>query len=81
MTHTDSQHDRPAGHRTQFGIRMMMVVMLLICVAAAVYGGLIRGGADRRMFLVIGAAAPVGVMILLGLYRQVVRVLAARKRR
>ena len=81
MTHTESQHDRPAGHRAQFGIRMMMVVMLLIAVAAAVYGGLVRGGTDRLTFLVIGAAAPVGVMILLELYRKVMRMLAARKRR
>ncbi len=65
MTRSDLQHDRSSGgHGAQFGIRMMMLVTLLVCVAASVYGGLVRRGADRLTFLVIGAAAPVGVMIL-----------------
>ncbi len=45
-----------------------MMLMLLMAVMAAVFGGLQRGGVGRPTYVVLGIAAPVGVMLLLSLW-------------
>ena len=58
---------------TQFGLRWLLLIMTLLCIPLAVYGGLMRGGRQRQVFLLFAIAAPMGLMILLGLYDQFVR--------
>lgn len=59
---------RPSGPR--FGLRMIFLVTLMVAVTAATWGGLMREGPDRMKFLLFGAAAPFGVLVLVGLLHQ-----------
>lgn len=67
-------------HRAQFGMRTMMGLMLLFSVLAAVFGGMIQGGRQQQTFVVIGVAAPMGLMILISIGHQVARVLKKRRK-
>ena len=64
--------DRPP-RRPTFGLRRMMLIMVLFCVMAAMFGGLLRGGADRQLWVMLGAAAPLALMLFLGLVDQLRR--------
>ena len=68
---SDSPSPTPLGpRRGQLSLGRMMLIMSLLSVAAAVFGGLARGGARGRLLLIIGLAAPVGVMFALSLWVQ-----------
>lgn len=78
----DSQPvEAPRRVRMQFGLRLLLIATGLVCVAAAVLGGLWRGGADRKWFVILGPAAPLGVMVLLGVGTQIVRFFQRRRSR
>ncbi len=62
----DLPQDEP--RRPQFGLRALLLLMLIASVLAAILGGLLQGGARRQIFILLGIAAPVGLMILLGLF-------------
>jgi len=68
----NNDSDQPRQRRT-FGLRRMMLIMVLFCVMAAVFGGLLRGGADRQLWVLFGAAAPLALMLFLGLVDQLRR--------
>lgn len=63
---------RPGG-RFQFGLFGLMATMLLLCVPFAIWGGLLRAGkpapgsTQMFVFVLLSVAAPIGVMILIGL--------------
>jgi membrane protein DedA with SNARE-associated domain len=54
--------------------------MLLFSVLAAVLGGLIQGGRQQQTFVVIGVAAPMGVMILMSIVYQIGRLMKKRRK-
>ena len=58
---------------------MLMLVMLVMCVLAAVLGGLLKGGAQRQTFILIGIAAPFAVVVVLSLINQVSAWIRGRK--
>jgi hypothetical protein len=64
----------PGGGRFQFGMRGLMATIVLLCVPFAIWGGLLRAGKpgqgdSTRMFIfvILSVAAPIGVMMLIGL--------------
>ena len=69
----------PPGGRFQFGMFGLMAAMLLLCVPFAIWGGLLRAGkptpgsTQMFVFVLLSVAAPIGVMILIGLARSAVR--------
>lgn len=65
---------KPSGGRFQFGMRGLMATIVLLCVPFAIWGGLLRagkpepGGSTRMfIFVILSVAAPIGVMMLIGL--------------
>lgn len=45
-----------------------MLLMAAFSILAAVLGGLLAGGVQRQVFVLVSIAAPVALMILLGLF-------------
>lgn len=74
---SSEQERRPI--RIQFGMRLLLILMAMVSVAAAVLGGMLRGGPDRYIYVVLGIAAPMGVMILVSVGSQVMRYLERRR--
>ena len=48
-----------------------MLIMLVMCVLAAMLGGLLKGGAQRQTFILVGIAAPFAVVAVLSLINQI----------
>ena len=57
----------------QFSLKMALLITLVVAVPCATFGGLSREGSDRMLFLFFGAAAPFGVLLLVGLIHQLVK--------
>jgi hypothetical protein len=51
----------------QFSLRLLFLITLVTAVSAATWGGLTRPGPDRCLFIFFGAAAPFGVLVLIGI--------------
>jgi len=69
-TGTAGHSDSPESHGRTFGLARLMLIMALLSVALTVLGGLVRGGYRRPLYLMMAAAAPVGVLVIVGLLRQ-----------
>ncbi len=59
--------------KPQFGLRLMLTITCLLCVTAAVLGGLFRGGEDLELFVILAMAAPLGMLLIVGVAYQVWR--------
>jgi len=46
-----------------------MMITMVLAIGAASLGGMLRGGVDRRVFVVISCAAPVFIAVLVGVLR------------
>jgi hypothetical protein len=68
MTQPDKSPERFRGR--QFSLRAAFLFTVVIAITAAVWGGLTRDGSDRLMILVFAAAAPSGLIVLLGLWQE-----------
>ena len=58
----------PPPPRRQFSLRVAFLLTLVVAVSVAVYGGLLRDR-DREQFIFLAVAAPLGVLVLIGLAR------------
>ena len=72
--------------RFQFGLRAMLLAMVPISVLAAAWAGMMGFGPDRSqtprgVFVLMAAAAPVGLLILIGVCRAALRLLTGIGRR
>ena len=78
MSHDESLP--PPSRRTggQFNLRTAFLLTTVIAVAAAVWGGLTREGENRILFVFFAAAAPFGVLVVLGIWSEVARWLRKR---
>lgn len=63
--------NKPPGRRRQFSLGGLMMLTMVMAVMAAVLGGLLNEGARRQNFVLIGIAAPIGVMVLASLWYHV----------
>jgi hypothetical protein len=82
--HQDSRPtpDRPPG-RFQFRLATLMLAMVLISVPAALFGGFLRPGGDgeyRGRLVLLTLMAPLGLIVLLGVLRLLVRSRQRRRR-
>lgn len=81
----DSQPAGPSGskprqrpRRFRFGLLTLLLVVTLLSIAAALLGHLLRQGADSStsgLFVLLAAAAPMGLMILISVGQLVARTL------
>jgi len=67
----------PRRWRPQFGLQSMLAVMALCSVMAAALAGLLDG---RPSGIVIALAAPMGVMVLVAVFRGAALLLRGRRR-
>lgn len=63
----------PVGGGMNFSIKMMMMLTLVVAVASAVWGGMSRGGSDRAFYVLFATAAPLLVLLVVGLVHQLTR--------
>jgi len=70
----DPQDSSAPPSRAQFGLRALLIIMVPIAVLGTVLGGLLGTGTiSKATAIILGTAAPVGLMILFslaGLVRQ-----------
>jgi hypothetical protein len=57
----------------QFNLRMAFLLTTVVAISAAVWGGLTRDSSDRLLFVCFAAAAPFGLLVILGLWQEVSR--------
>ncbi len=57
----------------RFSTRQLFLWTLIVAVAAAGYGGLRGGGANRGLFVMFVAAAPLVVLVLVALAHEAAR--------
>jgi hypothetical protein len=79
------QPPRPK-RRFQFGLAAMLLAAVPISILAAAWAGMMGLGAGNSripqgFFVLMAAAAPVGLMILIGVCRAVFRLLSGGRRR
>ncbi|MEM9186825.1 MAG: hypothetical protein AAGB00_10050 [Planctomycetota bacterium] len=60
------------GGLPRFGTRMLLLLMLVGAVAAATMGG-VRNSANREFYVVFALAAPLALLVLVGVFYEVVR--------
>jgi len=82
---TDSRSPPPPRRRVQFSLRSLLLLAVICSVSAATLAGMLglqRSGVKfpPGFFVVMAAAAPLAVMVVLGLIRAMIRWLARRKR-
>ncbi|MHB1037803.1 MAG: hypothetical protein ACYC35_26120 [Pirellulales bacterium] len=80
-----NEHPR-RRRRFQFGLGALMLAVLLYSILAAALAGLIRPDASQPgivqpLFILMAVAAPVGLMILISLWKSVQKVLRDRRGR
>ncbi len=63
----------PASGRFRISIKMMMMMTLVVAVAAAAFGGLRRGEDSRAFYVIFATAAPLVVLIVVGVAHQLTR--------
>jgi hypothetical protein len=73
-----SQGSVPPWRRRQFGFRALAMFSTIVATVAAIYGGLIRGGTTWPIYVVLGCAAPVLLLIIVDGLQWVANVAAAR---
>jgi hypothetical protein len=56
----------------RFSLATLLMITMVLAIGAASLGGMLRGGADRRTFVVLSCAAPVFVAVLVGVIRWIV---------
>jgi hypothetical protein len=56
--------DSRSPWRRQFGFRALAMFSTIVASVAAIYGGLIRGGPTWPIYVVLGCAAPVLLLII-----------------
>lgn len=69
---------RPIVRKTQYSMQGLLLAMLLFCVLAATLGGLLRnnfapGVSSTAYFIVVAAAAPMGIMAILSVFHALLR--------
>jgi hypothetical protein len=70
-----TQENRPSGPapgwRPQFGLLTLLLVTVIFSLAFAVLGGLLRqqGAADSATFVLLAAAGPLALIVLVGLIK------------
>lgn len=71
-TGTDLQEGETRGGMN-FSIKMLMMLTLVVAVAAAGWGGMQRGGTDRAFYVLFATAAPLLVLLVVGILHQLTR--------
>jgi ABC-type transport system involved in multi-copper enzyme maturation permease subunit len=73
----DNKPPEPQPPRFQFGMAVLFLLTALCSVLAAIFSGLLRNDNDAvgmppGFFILMGAAAPVAILILLSLARSAI---------
>jgi hypothetical protein len=79
-----SQRSTPRRRRFQFGLFSLLLLMLIVSVLAAALSGMLQlsdTSLPRGFFVVMAVAAPMAVLVAVGLLRSVSRLLGRRGRR
>lgn len=81
---SDNEPQPPEKRPFQFGLASMLLVMVLISVLAAALAGMVhrhQGRSTMRpgFFVLMAIAAPIGLMILAGLFRAVTQYFNRRR--
>ena len=81
---SDNEPDHPPKRPFQFGLATMLLIMLLFSVLAAAWAGMLhrsQGNSTMRpgFFVLMAIAAPMGLMILAGLFHAVVKYFKQRR--
>ncbi len=77
-----SRSPGPQPRRFQFGIRSIFFLMLVAAIAAGIFAALERAfqqQADTAFFVILVVAAPVGLMVLVSLWKTAEDFLATRR--
>jgi len=81
---TDAEPSPPPRRPFQFGLATLLLVTALFSILSASLAGMLRGSFDSSMppgfFILMAAAAPVGVAILISLFHAAVSLLKRRRR-
>ena len=67
---TSDQPDLPPRHPMQLSLKMLLMLMLIASVASAVWGGLRNAGQNRVFYVLFSMAAPLAVLVIVGILHQ-----------
>ncbi len=67
---SDQNQPRP-GFR--FSLMTLMLITLIVAIGSAGLGGMLRNGADRSIFVIFSALAPVAMLVAIGVGMAVIR--------
>jgi cation transporter-like permease len=76
---SDNEKEPQRRPALQFSLLTLFVVTTVVAVGAASLGGLLGGGIDPRLFLVFAMAAPLAMVVLVGVGMYLFRVLRRRR--